>query len=81
MDLRNAKVSHLPHSCRWEVYQRGMLVNPSALRSGLSRVFPSCPLGSARVLALQEEVEKMLQKGALEVVDQPGTGIYSRFLF
>ena len=39
---------------------------------GASVLFP----GSVRALAFQE-VEKMLQKGALEIVDQPGPGFYS----
>ena len=37
----------------------------------------SCSLGSVRALALWDEVSKMLQKGALEPVDQPGPGFYS----
>ena len=39
----------------------------------LSSVAP----GSVRALALQEEVSKMLMKGAVEMVPQPGPGFYS----
>ena len=38
----------------------------------------SCALRSDWVIALQEEVFKMLQKGAVEPVDQPCPGFYSR---
>ena len=41
------------------------------------RELSSCSPGSVRVLALWEEVDKMLQKGALEAVDQPSPGFYS----
>ena len=41
------------------------------------RDLPSCSLESLQVLALQEEIDKMIQKGALEIVDQPGLGFYS----
>ena len=40
--------------------------------------FPSCALGSVRVLALRDEVSKILQKGAVELVNQSGPGFYSR---
>ena len=36
------------------------------------RELSSCSLGSARVLALREEVDKMIQKDALEIVDRSG---------
>ena len=36
-----------------------------------------CP-GSSKSLALAQEVSKMLDKGALEIVDDPGLGFYSR---
>ena len=39
---------------------------------------PSCSPGSVRALALREEIAKMLLKGALEPVDQPSLGFYSR---
>ena len=38
---------------------------------------PLCPPGSVRALALKEEISKMLQRGALESVDQPGPGFNS----
>ena len=38
---------------------------------------PSCTLGSVRALSLKEEVSKLLQKGALECVDQPSPSFYS----
>ena len=38
---------------------------------------PSCCPGSVHALALQQEFTKMLQKGALEPVDQPGLDFYS----
>ena len=38
----------------------------------------SSGLGTVHVLALQEEVNKMLLKGAVELVEQPGPGFYSR---
>ena len=38
---------------------------------------PSCSPGSIRALALWEEISKLLQKGALEPVGQPGLGFYS----
>ena len=41
--------------------------------------FPLYALGSVRALALQEEISTMLQKGTLELVDQPGLGFYSCF--
>ena len=40
--------------------------------------FPSCALGSAKADAIQEEVDRMLQKGILELVDHPGLAYYSR---
>ena len=40
--------------------------------------FPSYNQGSQRALALQEEIAKMLQKGALEAVQDPDPGFYSR---
>ena len=40
--------------------------------------FPSCSSGSAKAQALWEEVNKMLQKGALELSHQPGPGFYDR---
>ena len=39
---------------------------------------PSCSPGSVWALALWEDSSKMLQKGALEPVDQPGLGFYSQ---
>ena len=42
------------------------------------REFPSCTPGSVQVLALKEEISKMLQKVALESVDQPALGFCSR---
>ena len=38
----------------------------------------SCASGLVRALALWEEAVKMLQKGAVGPVDQPGPGYYSR---
>ena len=46
--------------------------------SVVPRELSSSTLGSVQALALQEEVDKMLQKGAVELVDQPGLGYYSR---
>ena len=40
--------------------------------------FPSYDLGSAKAQALEGEVDKMLQDGAVERVHQPGQGFYSR---
>ena len=34
--------------------------------------------GSPKALALAQDVSKMLQKGAVEVVDDPGLGFYCR---
>ena len=39
----------------------------------------SATLGTVRALALQEEVNKMLLKGAVEIVQHPGPDFYSRF--
>ena len=43
------------------------------------RELSSSAPGTDRVLALQEEVNKMLLKGAMELMEQPGPGFYSRF--
>ena len=40
----------------------------------------SCAPRLVHAQSLQEEVSKMLQKGALEPVDKPGPGFYSRLL-
>ena len=40
--------------------------------------FRSYNPGSSKALALAQEVSKMLEKGAVEVVDDPGLGFYSR---
>ena len=40
--------------------------------------FSSYTFGSAKAQTLQEEVDKMLQKGALELVKHLGPGYYSR---
>ena len=40
--------------------------------------FPTYTTGSQKHLALRQEVDKMLSKGALEVVPDPGPGFYSR---
>ena len=40
--------------------------------------FRSYDPASPRALALSQEVSKMLQKGAVEVVSDPGSGFYSR---
>ena len=63
----------------------------SALRDGYRLPFESPPLltrtpilfpayrpGSPQSLALRQEIEKMLAKGALEIVPDPGPGFYSR---
>ena len=39
--------------------------------------FPSYTSGPAKAQALKEEVDKMLQKGTIELVDHPGLGYYS----
>ena len=39
--------------------------------------FSSCGSGSVKAQALQEEVNKMLGKGALEMVEHPGPGYCS----
>ena len=41
-------------------------------------LFPTYPLDSPKALALRQEVETMLSKGALERVSDPGPGFYSR---
>ena len=66
-----------------EVLHYGYLV-PFNQRPPVSqdpREVPSCAPGSVRVLALMEEVSKMLQKGAGESVDQPVPGFYSLFFW
>ena len=40
--------------------------------------FPSYSLGSVKAEAFQEGMDKMLQKGILELVHQPSVGFYSR---
>ena len=40
--------------------------------------FPSYGLVSVKAQTLQAEVDKILEKGALEIVDPPGPGYYSR---
>ena len=40
--------------------------------------FASCGSGSVKAQALQGEVDKMLQKGTLELVDHLGPGYYNR---
>ena len=40
--------------------------------------FPTYRAGSPRAQALQQEVEAMLAKGALEIARDPGPGFYSR---
>ena len=40
--------------------------------------FPTYRAGSPRARALRQEVEAMLDKGALEIARDPGTGFYSR---
>ena len=42
--------------------------------------FPTYPFDSPKALALRQEVETMLLKGALERVFNPGPGFYSRLL-
>ena len=41
-------------------------------------LFPAYRPGSHQSLALRQEIEKMLAKGALEIVPDPGPGFYSR---
>ena len=41
-------------------------------------LFPAYRPGSPQSLALRQEIEKMLAKGALEIVPDPGPGFYSR---
>ena len=41
-------------------------------------LFPAYRLVSPQSLALRQEIEKMLAKGALEIVPDPGPGFYSR---
>ena len=41
-------------------------------------LFPAYRPGSPQSLALHQEIEKMLAKGALEIVPDPGPGFYSR---
>ena len=60
----------------WLVYRVLFYDLPPVSRE--SGEFLSYAPGSLRALALREEVSKMLQKGTLEVVDQPGPGFYSR---
>ena len=43
-------------------------------------LFPAYRPGSPQSLALRQEIEKMLAKGALEIVPDPGPGFYSRLL-
>ena len=40
--------------------------------------FPPYGLGSVRACALQEEVDKMVEKGTMELVDQTCLGFYIR---
>ena len=41
-------------------------------------LFPTYPFDSPKALALHQEVETMISKGALERVSNPGPGFYSR---
>ena len=41
-------------------------------------LFPAYRPGSPQSLALRQEIEKMLAKGALEIIPDPGPGFYSR---
>ena len=41
-------------------------------------LFPAYRPGSPQSLALHQEIEKMLAKGVLEIVPDPGPGFYSR---
>ena len=41
-------------------------------------LFPAYRPGSPQSLALRQEIEKMLAKGALEIASDPGPGFYSR---
>ena len=79
------------HWRAWQAIGAGPVIVP-LLRDGYQAPFtgPPPPLtdtpvpfrsyhpGSSKALALAQEVSKMLQKGALEVVEDPGLGFYSR---
>ena len=80
------------HWRAWQAIGAGPIIVP-LLRDGYKVPFegpPPPPLtdtpvpfrsyhpGSSRALALAQEVSKMLEKGALEVVEDPGLGFYSR---
>ena len=41
-------------------------------------LFPSYPPDSPNALALAQEIQAMMEKDALEVVDRPSPGFYSR---
>ena len=61
-------------SARWDVTGPHFITSHVSLEP---RAILSCPLESARVLALQEEVKNMLQKGILKVDNQPDPSFYS----
>ena len=64
-------------SVLWDGYRVPFLDSlPPLARSQVS--FPTYQAGSPRPLALLQETEKMLAKGALEIVLVPGPGFYSR---
>ena len=60
-----------------EGYQIPWIAAPPRLSASPIR-FASYPPGSPKDLALSQEIRTMLEKDALEVVDKPGPGFYSR---
>ena len=61
----------------WDGYRVPFTDSPPPLsRTPVS--FPTYRAGSPRAKALQQEVEGMLAKGALEIARDPGPGFYSR---
>ena len=61
----------------WDGYRVPFLDSlPPLARSPVS--FPTYQAGYPQSLALLQEIEKMLAKGALEIVLDPGPGFYSR---
>ena len=78
------------HCRRWQAFGADSWT-VSVLRDGYRLPFESPPLltrtpilfpayrpGSPQSLALRQEIEKMLAKGALEIVPDPGPSLYSR---